>query len=217
MRHKPCDLHPRLCVRRKCACGAFPLVGLLPSADSAANAYCASTLFARFVGTMKPSDSPQTYMSKLRLLAFFDRPTLPSSAGVCSACRFSRMEFPHMPKVSDSAVSKDSSRTNATLHVAFPVSRHGRHTEVVISELNTSPVRTPVNASPASLRTQAHDSEPRWCATPFLCGSLIRYSMPVYLGASLITLSASANTFGGIVTPICFAALRFITSSNFVG
>jgi hypothetical protein len=30
---------------------------------------------------------------------------------------------------------------------------------VVISELNTWPVCTPVNASPASLRTQAHDSE----------------------------------------------------------
>ena len=87
----------------------FPLAGLLPSADSDANAY-ASTLFARFVGTMRPSDSPQTCMSKLRLLAFFDRPALPSSVGVCRASRFSRMEFPHMPRVSDSAVSKDSSR-----------------------------------------------------------------------------------------------------------
>jgi hypothetical protein len=76
---------------------------------------------------------------------------------------------------------------------------------VVISELNTSPVVTPVNASPASLRTQAHDSEPKWCATPFLCGSFIRYSMPVYLGASLITLSAWYNTDCGIVRPSCFA------------
>src|SRR5262244_4465921 len=38
MRHKPCDSLPRLCVRHECACGAFPLVDLLPSADSAANA-----------------------------------------------------------------------------------------------------------------------------------------------------------------------------------
>src|SRR5262249_9430634 len=66
-----------------------------------------------------------------------------------------------------------------------PLSRHGRHTEVVISELHTWLVCTPVNASPASLRTQAHDSEPKWCATPFLCGSLIRYSLPVYPGAFL--------------------------------
>jgi hypothetical protein len=33
----------------------------------------------------------------------------------------------------------------------------------------------------------------------------------------LITLSARASTFCGIVTPICFAVLRLITSSNFVG
>jgi hypothetical protein len=56
---------------------------------------------------------------------------------------------------------------------------------VVISELNTWPVCTPVNVSPASFRTQTHDSEPKWCATPFLCGSLIRYSLPVYPGAFL--------------------------------
>src|SRR4029453_14972947 len=62
------------------------------------NAY-ASALFARFVGTMRPSDSPQTCMSTLRLFAFFDRPT-PSCVGVCGASRFSRMEFPHMPRVS---------------------------------------------------------------------------------------------------------------------
>ena len=33
----------------------------------------------------------------------------------------------------------------------------------------------------------------------------------------LITRSALANTFGGIVTPICFAVFRLITSSNFIG
>ena len=34
---------------------------------------------------------------------------------------------------------------------------------------------------------------------------------------SLITLSARASTSGGIVRPICFAALRLMTNSNFVG
>jgi hypothetical protein len=144
-RHKPCDSH-----RRECACGAFPLVDLLSSADSAANAYTPA-LFARFVGTMRPSDSPQTCMSTVRLLTFFDRPT-PSRLGVCGASRFSRMEFPHMPRVSDSAVSKDRSRLTPALHVAFPVSRHGRHTEVVISELHTWPVRTLSTLHPRPLR-----------------------------------------------------------------
>src|SRR5689334_16325265 len=33
----------------------------------------------------------------------------------------------------------------------------------------------------------------------------------------LITRSALASTFGGIVRPICLAVLRLITNSNFVG
>src|ERR1044071_6880941 len=33
----------------------------------------------------------------------------------------------------------------------------------------------------------------------------------------LITLSALASTFGGIVRPICLAAFRLITNSNLVG
>jgi len=33
----------------------------------------------------------------------------------------------------------------------------------------------------------------------------------------LMTLSARASTFGGIVRPICFAVFKLITSSNFVG
>ena len=32
-----------------------------------------------------------------------------------------------------------------------------------------------------------------------------------------ITLSARASTFGGIVRPICFAALRLTINSNFIG
>src|SRR5215510_3015269 len=110
---------PRLCVRYECACGAFPLVALLPSADSAANA-SAPALFARFVGTMRPSDSPQTCMSTLRPLAFFDRPTLDGSVGVCRASRFPRMELPHMPRVSDSAVSKDCSRLSLPFMLPSP-------------------------------------------------------------------------------------------------
>jgi hypothetical protein len=35
--------------------------------------------------------------------------------------------------------------------------------------------------------------------------------------AYLITLSAFASTLGGIVSPICFAVFRLITSSNFAG
>src|SRR5262249_8826272 len=37
------------------------------------------------------------------------------------------------------------------------------------------------------------------------------------LSFHLITLSARASTLGGIVRPICFAAFRLMTNSNFVG
>jgi hypothetical protein len=49
-------------------------------------------------------------------------------------------------------------------------------------------------------------------------GSLVEelYTKASPLG-HLITLSARASTFGGIVRPICFAAFKLITSSNFVG
>ena len=49
----------------------------------------------------------------------------------------------------------------------------------------------------------------------WLQSSLIRYFMPVYPGASLITLFACASRSTGIVKPICFAALRFIKAPNF--
>jgi hypothetical protein len=44
-----------------------------------------------------------------------------------------------------------------------------------------------------------------------------RFELALEEGDYLITLSALASTFGGIVRPICLAVLRLITSSNFVG
>src|SRR5262249_48653887 len=83
----------------------------------------------------------------------------------------------------DSAAPKAGSRS-ADLDVAFPLSGQGRHAEVVISELNGWPTGAPGNASPMTLRPSAYDSGSRRFARPFLYGSCIRYSMPVYPGAS---------------------------------
>ena len=52
-----------------------------------------------------------------------------------------------------------------------------------ISQLNTLPACTPVNASMAASRLAAHDSGPGWIAIPFLYDSFIHYSTPVYPGA----------------------------------
>ena len=96
---------------------------------------------------------------------------------------------------------------NVAVGVAFPLSGQGRHAGVVISELNTWPACAPVNASPAMLPPPAHDSEPGWVAGPFLYGSFIRYSMPVYPGA----FSASKRFQCGrsIVLPVNLSLYHF--------
>jgi hypothetical protein len=53
----------------------------------------------------------------------------------------------------------------------------------IISQLNTLPACTPVNASMAASRLATHDSGPGWIATPFLYDSFIHNSTPVSPGA----------------------------------
>jgi hypothetical protein len=53
-----------------------------------------------------------------------------------------------------------------------------------ISRLNTRPTCAPVNASGTSLQACPHDSGSSWVASPSKCEFLLRYTMPVYPGAS---------------------------------
>ncbi len=53
----------------------------------------------------------------------------------------------------------------------------------IISQLNTLPACTPVNASMEALRLSTHDSGPEWLAMPFPYDSFIHDSTPVYPGA----------------------------------
>jgi len=64
-----------------------------------------------------------------------------------------------------------------------PRSRHRFRDGVSISRLNGWPARPPVNASPSSLRTKAHDSEPVWIATPSLYETFIHNTLPAFTGA----------------------------------
>ena len=129
----------------------FPLVDLLPSADSAANAVC--------VGFVRPLRwyyavvrLPQTFMSTLRLLGFFDRPPH-LSAGVGGSPGSRAWSFPTCLGSLTPRVHRSLAPV-AALDVAFPVSRHGVGTpNVVISGLHILPACTPVNASPTSLTT----------------------------------------------------------------
>lgn len=79
---------------------AFPLVSPLSSTDSAAA--FGPALFARFSGTMGPSDSPATCMSGVRQNAFPVRPA-PRGEGVFRVSRFPCRKFPRMHRVFDSA------------------------------------------------------------------------------------------------------------------
>ena len=64
----------------------------------------------------------------------------------------------------------------------------------IISQLNTQPACTPVNASMAASRLTTHDSGSGRLATPFLYDSFIHDSMPVYPGAHHGPLSDQSRT-----------------------
>ena len=116
-----CDSHPRLCVRRECACGALPLVAILPSANSAATAYASP-------GFVRPL---RWYYEAVRLpgkracqhYGFWPSLTVPphhrvwASAGPPGSRAWS---FPPLPRVSDSAVSKDRSRLSLPFILPSP-------------------------------------------------------------------------------------------------
>ena len=167
---------------------AFPSVGVLSSTDSAATGTSSVALFVRFLGTTTPSDSRSAFMSGFGS-ASPNRPPSPSDEG---AFRVSRV-LAHGVSTHARGLRlrgvKGQLALIATLHVAFPIVPQGRHTEGVISELNTRPVCTPVNASPGTLLPPAHDSGPGWLAKPSQYGSFIRDSMPVYPGAFGTSLS----------------------------
>jgi len=135
----------------------------------------------RFLGTMGPSDSLETCMSAVRQCL----------RGPSRALR--RGSFQGLPvsvqRVSTHAQGLRLRGVHGRLamivahDVAFPTSEQGRHAEGLISELNGWPACASVNASPATLPPPAHDSRLERFATPFLCGSFIRDSLPVYPGA----------------------------------
>ncbi len=116
------------------------------------------------------------------------RPALAAiGRGTAGVSRFSRMEFPRMLRVSDSAASSDGSRWSPSPVSPSPSPYRVGTPDQVISELNGWPACAPVNASPAASRPPAHDSGSRWFAKPSLYGSCIRYSMPVYPGAFMVS------------------------------
>src|SRR6266542_2856391 len=105
-----------------------------------------------------------------------------------------------MHRVSDRAGSKSVSRYRRpqfclpTISTASaPRSSHRLRGGVSISRLNTWPIRTPVNASPAPLRTPMHDSEPVWAANPSPYETFIHNTLPVFTGAPEFETNSETN------------------------
>ena len=134
--HVDATLSAALCPQRVRLASAFPLVDPLPSTDSAAA--FGPALFARFFGTMGPSDSLETCMSDVRHNAFSDRPA-PCGAGVSRVSRFPCIEFPRMHRVFRLRGVHERLAIGVAHDVAFPLSEQGRHAEEMISELNGWP------------------------------------------------------------------------------
>jgi hypothetical protein len=103
-----------------------------------------------------------------------------------------------MRRVSDRAESKSVSRYRRPQfclpHISTasaPQSSHRFHGGVSISRLNTWPIRTPVNASPAPLRTRMHDSEPIAIPSPY--ETFTHNTLPVFTGAPESETNSESN------------------------
>ena len=128
----------------------------------------------------------QTPWSVHRWRAPIGFPPRPPWGGL-RASRFSRMVLTRMLGVS----AYDRARSLCTLPFLGAVSMAfgsgnslGTWKLNSISRLNTRPTCAPVNASGTSLQACPHDSGSSWVASPSKCESLLRYTMPVYPGAS---------------------------------
>src|SRR6266498_2011639 len=122
--------------------------------------------------------------------ASLDFPMRPPSGGRHRISRFPLKVLTYMHRVLDRAESKSVSRYRRpqfclpTISTASaPRSGHRLRGGVSISRLNTWPIRTPVNASPAPLRTPMHDSEPVRIANPSPYETFIHNTLPVFTGA----------------------------------
>src|SRR5215468_9212326 len=93
-------------------------------------------------------------------------------------------ELLHVRKVSDCARFSHPSQY-AMGDVAFSSRERDRHLGIrPVSQLNTWPVVSPVNASRRPSRDAAHHSELGWLARPFPWGTFTSYSLPACLAHS---------------------------------
>src|SRR6202158_6077866 len=187
------DVVTRLSVRTTAACRLFPSGEALPSTTSAGSCL---PLFGRFVGTTTSSDFSSAYMLGVRLL-----PSRAGPARVRAGVRPPRFRAKNFPTCTRSPTARGSAHASqyAMGDVAFSSTERDRHLEIrPVSQLNTWPVVSPVNASRRPSRDAAHHSGSGRLARPSPWGTFTSYSLP----ASWRTPSWVNNGPGGRKTKL---------------
>ena len=169
------DVVSRLSVRATAACRLFPLGEALPSTTSAGSCL---PLFGRFLGTTASSDFSSACMLGVRLFAFPSRPGTRLRARV----RPPRFRAKNFSTCTRSPTARGSSHASQSPwdDVAFSSSERDRHLGIrPVSQLNTWPVVSPVNASRRPSRQTSCITRGRggWLdLTPW--GTSTSYSLP---------------------------------------
>ena len=157
------DVATRLSVRTTAACRLFPLGETLPSTTSAGSCL---PLFGRILSNMVSSDFSSTCMLGVRLMAFPSRP----GTQVRAWMRPPRFRTKNVSTCTRSPTARGSSHASHSPwdDVAFSSAERDRHLGIrPVSQLNTWPVVSPVNASRLSSRTAVHHSGSGWLARPY--------------------------------------------------
>src|SRR5712691_9836059 len=173
------DVASRLSVRTTAACRLFPSGEALPSTTSAGSCL---PLFDRFLGTTTSSDFSSAYMLGVRLL-----PSRAGPAQVRARVRPPRFRAKNFSTCTRSPTARGSSHASHSPwdDVAFSSTEGDRHLGIrPVSQLNTWPVVSPVNASRRPSRDAAHHSGSGRLAKPSPWGTSTSYSLPAFLAHS---------------------------------
>src|SRR6266853_3007958 len=147
------DVASRLSVRTTAACRLFPSGEALPSTTSAGSCL---PLFGRFLGTTASSDFSSAYILGVRLL-----PSRSCPARLRARVRPPRFRAKNFSTFTRSPTARGSSHASqyAMEDVAFSSAVRDRHLGIrPVSQLNTRPVVSPVNASRLPSRAEPRAS-----------------------------------------------------------
>ena len=164
---------------------------------------CNRTTSTIFIAPRSQQTKAEIRQCRGRDHPFGQPPARIRTSGIKSVSRYRRPQF-CLPTISTTSAPRSSHRL-----------RDG----VSISRLNTWAARTPVNASPAPLRTPMHDSEPVWVASPSPYETFIHNTLPIFTGAPKSETNRGQNEFkirkSKTVNSICLEHLSLFCFASF--